>query len=129
MKLYIAGKFSEKEQIRKYMEEVIQLGHTITHDWTNFEIEGDGEEKMKLSAEKDIQAVRDCDCVIAILTDPKYAYRGTFGEVCAGVALFKKVIVVSNDPNGYFRTNCFFHHPDIIHVKSWDEAVEKLNMC
>lgn len=49
MKLYIAGKFSEKEQIKKYMEEAIQLGHTITHDWTSFENEGDNIERMKQS--------------------------------------------------------------------------------
>jgi len=126
MKLYIAGKFSEKELIRKYMDEAIKLGHTITHDWTSFENEGDDIERMKRSAEKDIQAVRDCDCIIAILTDPKYAYRGSFSEIGGSLALNKKVIIVNSDKTAYCTTNVFYHHPIIIHVDSWDEAIEKL---
>lgn len=126
MKLYIAGKFSEKDLTRTYMEEVIKLGHTITHDWTSFEKEGDETERMRLSAEKDIQGVRDCDCMVALLTDPKYAYRGSFTEIGCGLGLNKKVIVVNPDDNAYCTTNCFYHHPDIIHVKSWGDVLDNL---
>lgn len=128
MKLYIAGKFSEKVQIRKYMDDAVKLGHTITHDWTQSEQDGDGVEKMKNSAEKDIQAVKDCDCIIIILTDPKYAYRGTFTELGCSLGLEKKVIIVSQpDPNNYYWSNCFYHHHAIVHVETWKEAIEKMN--
>ncbi|ARF11974.1 nucleoside 2-deoxyribosyltransferase [Klosneuvirus KNV1] len=127
MKLYIAGKFSEKEQIKKYMEEAIKLGHTITHDWTSFENEGDDKERMKRSAEKDIIGVQNCDCVIAILTDPKYAYRGTWCEIGCSMGLGKKVIMVNPNKDAYCTTNCFYHHPNIVHVDNWDDALEKLN--
>jgi nucleoside 2-deoxyribosyltransferase len=104
------------------MHEAIKLGHTITHDWTTFE--GEGMEKMKLSAEKDIKAIQECNVLVAFLTDPKYAYRGTYTELGASLALNKKTIIVSScDQQAYYRSNCFYHHPNIIHVESWNEAI------
>jgi len=126
MELYVAGKFSDKKQIKEYMNELVKLGHSITHDWTSFESENADQNKMAQSAVKDVEAVKECDVLIAFLTDPQYAYRGTFSEIGIALGTDKEIIVVNSDEQAYCTTNVFYHHPDIIHVKTWDELLPQL---
>src|SRR5437868_3625192 len=95
MKLYIAGKFSEKSLIKEAMISAINDGHTITHDWTLVESEQDDRERLSSSSVRDIKAVQDCECLLIMFTDVKYAYRGTFTELGCALGLNKKVIIIS----------------------------------
>jgi len=108
------------------MNELIKLGHSITHDWTSFENEGDSKSRMSQSAVNDINGVKSCDVLIAFLTDPKYAYRGSFSECGCALGLNKQTIIVNADELSYCTTNVFYHHPSILHVKSWDELLLQL---
>ena len=38
MKIYVAGKFQEKAQVRAVQAALIADGHTITHDWTAHDV-------------------------------------------------------------------------------------------
>lgn len=129
MKFYVGGKWSEKEFIRSLMDRLEQLGHTSTHDWTKYE--ANPENKLADCAFKDIQGVQQADVVLAYFSDPKYAYRGTFTELGAGLALGKRVVVITAnvgpaDPNPYYMTNCFFHHPIIERFDSFDDFLASI---
>jgi len=138
MKVYVAGKFTDKEKIRGYMDELEKLGHTITHDWTSFKPTYDEDdlfmgdenqgEDMEQSAIHNIQGIRDADAVVCIMEDKKYAYRGTFTELGCAIGLKKEIILMCPEPDAICRTNCFFHHPDITRVDYWTQVLEIFDM-
>lgn len=119
MKIYIGGKFADKQKIRSYMDQVEKLGHTITHDWTSFEYKpteddmfmvvkdenNDGVENMEESAKYDIEGVQDCDIFVGIFEDKIYPYRGTFTELGCALGLKKKIIVMCPEPDASCTTN------------------------
>jgi len=132
-KIYIAGKWSEKEKLQKKMLELIALNHTITHDWTRFE--ADPNNSFQSMADHDVNGVIEADIYIGIMDDDKYAYRGTFTELGVALATQKicpdhKIYIVCpsffTDKKGYCTTNCFFHSSGIEHISSWENMLELL---
>lgn len=126
MKIYLAGKWSDKINMRKMMMELEEIGHTITHNWTNNETPTRSPQELAYFAKLDIDGVINADYVIAYMDDPKYAYRGTFTEIGCAIGCKKRIIIVSpdydltnKDEQPYYSTNCFFHHTQIEHVNSW----------
>ena len=127
VKIYVAGKFQDKMEIHAKMQRLREMGHEITYDWTSFESEHGDVAKMRASAAADISGVADAELCVFLMTDPGYAYRGTFTELGAALALQKRCIVVCPEVGAYCATNCFFHHPEIRHVGHWDRVVEMLS--
>lgn len=124
--VYVAGMWGAKAHIKGMMNDVTTRGHRITHDWTSFETELDGAAKLALNAEKDIAGVAQCDVFVAIMDDEHYPYRGSFTELGCALGLKKRVIIVCPSQTASCRTNCFFHHPAIEHVSSWEDALASL---
>lgn len=126
MKLFISGKFDDKEFIRSCMTTMKHQGHTITFDWTIYE-EGK-EDDMSLVAVNDIDGVKNCDCHIIIITDANYPYKGCFCELGCSLGLGKKIIMC----NPFERAECvntpFYYHPLIVHVKKFEEIVSLLQV-
>lgn len=130
MRIYVAGKFSDKDLMHHYMTELTKLGHEITRDWTQSGSDTGSNEQLANSALLDTEAIQKAYLVIAVLTDPKYAYRGTFTEIGYALGSCKKVIIVSPaGPDAYYRTNCFYHHPNILHVTNWEDALTAVKIC
>jgi nucleoside 2-deoxyribosyltransferase len=139
MKIYVAGKWTEPEKVNYIQQKCIELGHKITHDWTKFEpikrlcdLTEEEEKKYDINcAILDIEAVQECDFVIAIMDDHEYAYRGTFTEIGCALGLNKKIIIMcpqdTNEKKFYCRTNCFFHHPIIWNVHNIDDIFNLLD--
>lgn len=75
----------------------------------------------------DVDAIKEADCVLAIIDDPEYSYRGTFCELGVALGLEKKIIVYCPHEVAECKTNCFFHHPSIEHFSDLVEAVEHLD--
>ena len=122
VKIYVAGKWSEKGNIKLKMIELMLLGHTITHDWTIYE--ADPSHRLADMADHDVRGVLDAEVVCLLMIDPTYSYRGTYTEL--GVALGsgdKTIFIICPDPKAECRTNVFFHHSSIKHLNSWDEFV------
>jgi hypothetical protein len=119
-KVYIAGKYTDPF-ISECMEIIKSKGHEITHDWVK-----------KLgslpcdAAINDIIGVKRCDILIAIMDDPDYAYRGTFTEIGAALALEKRIIIVNPNDRSYCKENCFYEHPIIEHVKTFKDAIDSI---
>lgn len=128
MKIYLAGKYSDRENLGKKRDQLISKGHKITHDWMTFELPSRSHEHLGIYAKNDIQGVIDADLLLIIMDDKKYTYRGSFTELGAGLALNKRILIVAPDGEYYFKTNCFWHHPSIHYVKTWDQALGYISM-
>lgn len=96
MRIYVAGKWSDKPLVQEYISKFKSLSHTITHDWTTVETSAQPSlEESAYMAEADINGVRTSDLVVVILKDPVYPYRGTCCEMGAALACGKSVVVVN----------------------------------
>lgn len=110
LKLYIAGKWGDRAHIADVMQLFIGNKYQITHDWTAVEEEDKKSvENLQAFAESDIEGVCSADCLIIIITDKNYEYRGTCTEMGAALALNKKVFVVGSS-GSKFATNIFINH-------------------
>ena len=126
MSIYVAGKWDDKENIIQRQLQFQSLGYKITHDWTKNECVTRNPEELGKFAMLDINGVLEADYLVAVMTDTKYAYRGTFTEIGCALGTNKKIYIYCPDKNSHCRTNCFFYHPNIVHFDDWDKLVEHL---
>lgn len=120
--VYLAGKFRDP-RIPLYVEELRKIpGISVTHDWT---LEKD--KPQREAAIFDMDGVVQCDIFVAVMDDLKYDYRGTFTELGGALALGKPILLVKGCDEQYARTNCFFLHPSIFHVTSFDAVLRILS--
>ena len=125
MRIYVAGKYAEKEEARRVMELIRQRGHTISYDWTQHKEDRTPENLLK-AADLDVQGVVTADLVFMLFTDPKYAYRGTFTELGAALATKKRICIVCPHEQASCRENCFFYASGIEHYATLQEALDRL---
>lgn len=125
-KVYIAGKWTAKPEIKSQMGDVISKGNSITFNWTDFEKEGDGPEKMAQAGINDIEGVRSADVVVINMSDPEYAYRGTFCELGCALGLRKRIMLLCPSEEAICRQQPFFFHPSIEHYKTWDSLLDSI---
>lgn len=130
VKVFIGGKWDDKKQIKQYISDITNKGHVIVHDWTTYETAITKE--MPLMAKIAIDGIIKANIVIIIMTDPNYAYRGTFTELgCAigvnQVTQSKQIYLLCPDTKAVCRENVFFHHPSIVHFTSWDDIIKKIS--
>lgn len=85
VKIYVAGKWEDKERVREVQEYLKRFGHTITHDWTQAESCGDDEERWKEHASNDKKGVLSADAFVGVFEkDLKYSGAlAEFGMACA----------------------------------------------
>ena len=127
LKLYVAGKYADRDDIHDKIVALRKLGYKVPNDWTVVEQGDRSYPSLAEYAKFDADGVLDADIVVAFLQDPDYAYRGTYFEIGCAVATGKPVIVVGELPDGcHVKTNVFYHHPALTHVADWEEAVTEL---
>lgn len=111
MKVYVAGKFQDKETVRKVQTILRCNGYTITCDWTGNTAEGlYTNEKLayeRASAIEDVEGVRNADFVI-LVAHPEL--RGALVEMGMALALGKPVLVLQVG-NTEMPFNVFLRHP------------------
>lgn len=128
MKIYLAGMWCDRVNIRKIMAEIEEAhGHRITHYWPDMENGPNTPEFLGNCAKDDIIGVKNADVVIILMTDPKYPYRGTFTEIGAALALEKRIFIVGCPEESYAKTNCFFWHPNIEYASTLQSVLQILN--
>lgn len=121
-KIYVAGKYSDVASINHVQTLLVQMGHTITHDWTEYT-----DLPKQMCADLDIKGVQECDILFVLMLDAKYSYRGTWTEIGCAIGLGKRIIIVCPDDGDYeCYTNCFFHHSSIQHVKTIEQGFHLL---
>ncbi len=107
MKIYVAGKWKDRKRILGVMNKLKVMGHEITCDWTKHT----SHVNMWKHAVEDIEGVRNCDLLLAIMIE-KYDYKGAWAEIGAALALDKRVVVVGTGHNG----GVFLAHPNIFNI-------------
>lgn len=133
MRLYIAGKWSERDQVKKVMEMFESRGHIITCDWTRHiaperitkaqydwsKNEDWAQNGHKTYAEEDLEGVRSCDVLIACMWDSTLFYKGAWIEIGIALGLDKEVIIIGEN-----ITTVFLGLPNVIVVSYKEEALD-----
>ena len=114
MKIYVAGKFEEKEVVRDAQKRVREIGYEVTHDWTGEDPgERTGEELeafLRDCAIGDYEGVLNADCVLLLNHDRAF---GAMVETGLALAWGKVVYVVAPQ----VRDNIFYHLPPSMGVR------------
>jgi nucleoside 2-deoxyribosyltransferase len=134
LKLFVSGKYDDRSLIREKINELRELGHTITYDWTDekniAELQKnytDKKQKSAVEANLDINGVKNCDCHIIIITDKTYAYRGTSTELGCSLGLGKCVYLYCPFKDASCMTCPFYNHPLVECFDSWTKLLEKIS--
>lgn len=83
MKIYIASRLTNIDNVRLLRDELIKREHEITYDWTEHGSLQHSPEQWKEVATKELQGVLDADVVIVIMPGG----RGTHVELGAALAI------------------------------------------
>lgn len=125
LKVYMASGWTSRHRMEERAQELEALGVSIAERWWDGSHEGTSDAHDALM---DIAGVEAADVFVALMDDPAYAYRGTFTELGAALALHKTIVVFTPPDNAlakfYCRTNTFFHHPRIHHVETWEDVLK-----
>lgn len=117
MKLYVAGKYEEREQISKFMDELRAQGHTITCDWTSH-VYATREVHTSYCLD-DLKGVKDCAAYIGVFENAN-RYRGALVELGAALALNKDCFII-----GHAEDDCIFMlHPNIWHFRDMRDCLD-----
>lgn len=137
--IYVAGGFKFRSDIQSI---IIQLNnipeYNVCSNWIERENGRNRPQDYREDALLDVQEVHNSDVLLAVMTDEKYAYRGTFTEIGIALALKKHVFILCPgvvnsvcerkcNYSHYCMTNVFYWHPNIHHVISLEEAIKKIN--
>lgn len=107
MKIYVATKWENRENARKFMDYLENYGHEITYDWTI------GQQVNEDQAIADMAGVVTAD-VLVFLADKELAYTGALIEVGAALGCGKRVYVLGD---ASVTKTLFFKHPLVRHGK------------
>lgn len=118
--IYVAGGYKHRIKIRAFVCQ-LEVSGMFQQQRRWFDVES-GQETPAESAHADLEAVRAADLVVAVMDDPEYAYRGTWTEVGAALALQKPVVIIGPNTTESAR-NVFWHHKDVRHVPTIEDFV------
>jgi nucleoside 2-deoxyribosyltransferase len=97
LKVYVAGKWEEKDRIREVQQQLRDAGHTITYDWTSYE--GGLTQEQAIF---DTDGVYDADALVAVY-EKDLKYSGAMVELGMALAVGVPVHVLGNACD-----NCIF---------------------
>lgn len=126
MKIYIAGRTSQREIIKKLNNNFRKLGFEVL-DWTSHKNTKPYEKNKKLAIEyskEDLNHVKNSDIFILLADETIGAGSTTeFGMALLSNHLFNKpkIYIVGSDIN-----NMFFMHPSVIIKKTINEVVQEV---
>ncbi len=144
MKIYVAGKWSERLKVKNVMEMFESRGHIITCDWTkhiaperNVRNKGNGiftkgydwsknedwaQNGHKTYAEEDLEGVKNCDVLVACMWSTDIFYKGAWIEIGIALGLDKQVIIIGKD-----ITTVFLGLPNVAVVQFKEEVLTIIN--
>lgn len=126
MKFYIAGRTSRISEIKSMVTKLKDLGHEVTHDWTemeNADLPRPYNEHLELVRDfalKDIDGAKEAD-VFVILGDQ--SGTGMYVEFGAALAMGAKIYAVGE----YNDITVFHFHPSVVRVATFEDVLNDLN--
>lgn len=121
MRIYIAGKYQEREYVRRLMDKLEKMGHTITCDWTD-QILYPPDKITSRNAIDDINGIRECDVYIGVFIN-KHNYRGAFVEMGAALMAGKPTYILGSTE----ESMVFMWHPLVGMFDTEGELLEALS--
>lgn len=130
MRIYLAARYSRRDELCRYRSDLEALGHAITSRWLDgtHQLGGDGlsiqaadHERTRFASE-DRNDVMDADTVISF-TEPPRSTNGRGGrhvEFGMAHARGKRCIVIGP------RENVFHHLPEVEHFATWGDFLAAL---
>lgn len=132
MKIYLAARYSRREELLSYTVELQHIGHEVTSRWLNgghgipreglSEDSGFASEVRARFAIEDWDDLMEADAVISFTEAPRsnHSRGGRHVEFGAAVAASKRIIVVG------YRENVFHCLPCVEFYSSWQELIANL---
>ena len=110
MKFYIASSFANKEKVRYASEQLKDLGHIQTYDWTRNERASSFKELERIG-QFEKEAVLEADILIVLLP----AGKGSHIEMGMAIGQGKKIYLHSETDrvNDFETTSTFYHLPEV----------------
>jgi hypothetical protein len=122
-RVYVAGKFEEKPEVRRVQDLVRAAGHTVSCDWTVHDDSGvPADERagyLQRCAQEDWSGVERADAVL-VLNHPNL--HGGMLEVGLALAGGRDVLLVGRP----LRDSIFFYLPEVRCFDTAEQAVEAL---
>lgn len=126
MRIYLAGRYSRREELAGYAAELGALGHTVTsrwllglHEWPGRR--GDSEfppARTQEWAQEDLADVLAAECVVSFTERPRTERNRGGRHVELGIALgTRKLLLVIGH-----RENIFHTLPEIRFYETWEQA-------
>ena len=132
MKFYVAAFIEEKSRVQTLYKRLIDLGHTITVDWTDeLGLFGENRDRHAKQVEevavRDMEGVREAE-VFILLSEPTEG-RSKYAELGAAIMSHlergkPKIYVLGEEAN----QSVFFYHPSVKRVKTLEEVIQDLEV-
>lgn len=100
MKIYVAGKWEDREAVRELQKALIDMGHEITVDWTYHEKDDVG--YPQTYAQDDVRGVQEAEAYIGLFLRENN-YKGALVELGVALGLNKKTYII-----GHAIDSCLF---------------------
>jgi hypothetical protein len=146
VKIYLASRYSRREELCGYREQVQNVGHMVTSRWLNGQhqisdsgvpigdhgerlVEGDDGSNTEAAARlrqsfaaEDFQDVLLCDLLIAFTEQPRSGASrgGRHVELGIALGLMKRVWIVGP------RENIFCWLEDVRHFETWEQCLNAI---
>lgn len=123
MKIYLAARYSRREELCQYREALKSLGHEVTSRWLNGNHQAENDELDKgaaaeLFASEDLDDVIESQLVISFTETPRTTQSRGGRHVEFGVAIGRGIPVWVVGP----RENVFHCLGHVDQFDSWDKA-------
>lgn len=110
MKIYVAGKWTDKKRVSEVMRILEKNGHEITFDWTAFE-----SNDFREGAIEDMRAIKRADAFYLVVSEDM---KGAWTEFGAALALGLPCYIQGE---GVYCNNIFLSHPLVKRAFTLDE--------
>ena len=119
MKIYVAGKWEDRERVSDIMRILRGVGFEITWDWTDHKYEDEANPQQYCA--DDVQGVKDANLYLGIFI-ADYHYRGALVEMGIALGVGIPVWLFGDKADGCIFSN----HPSVRKFQEWNELVDAL---
>lgn len=119
MKIYVAGKWSDRDYVKQIMKTLESKGHTITCDWTHHKYED--EAAPQKYCQDGVLGVITAEVYVGVFAH-EYNYRGALVEFGIALGHGKPCVFLGHQQDGCIFSN----HPLVVVVNTIEELVNLL---
>ena len=127
MKIYLAARYSRREELVAYATMLHKLGHEVTSTWLDSNYEGSDYESTHCPPEDrariatcDFRDIMLCNMLIHFTEEPRNGSRGgRHVEMGIALGLMKRVAIVGP------AENIFCFHEDVRRFDNFDDLIER----